>query len=80
MVRIWRVERRGFCFPEQLANLPFTPIDLEGTAALVQLFTHWIVDGDGQYFTTARTLHFRGTGDGFREAEFVGDEVARVEH
>ena len=39
-----------------------------------------MVHANGEQLATVRALNFRGAGDGSREAEFVVDEVVRVEH
>ena len=48
-------------------------------AALIRLSAHRVINGHGQEFTTVWALHFRGAGDGSREAEFVVDEVVEEE-
>ncbi len=64
--------------PGLTTHRPFAPVDLKGTAAftaLVRLFAHRIFYWHGEQFTAVRAVDLCGTGDGSREAEFVGDEV-----
>jgi hypothetical protein len=65
-----------------ILDLSFAPVDLEGTtafAALVRLLAHRIVHANGEQLATVRAVDLRRAGDGSREAEFVVDEVVRVE-
>ena len=55
-----------------------TPIHIKlaaALAALVRLFIHGIINWNRQQFAAVWALHFRGAGDGSREAEFIVDEV-----
>jgi hypothetical protein len=49
-------------------------------AALECVLDHGIINWHGQQLAAVWTLHFRGAGDGSREAKFVVDEVVEDGH
>ena len=60
-----------------------TPIYIKhaaALAALIRLSAHRVINGHGQEFTTVWALHFCGTYDDSRKAEFVGDDVVEEGH